>query len=219
MRRRDFIRLLGGTAAWPFAVRAQQQANPPLVGILSGASENNPEAHGWIHAFADELKQHLGTNGPNVHIESRWTASDSEKASTYAAELISLKPDVILAHGTPPLLALHRVTYTIPIVFVQAAGIVELGLANSMAHPGGNITGFTNFDYPIGGKWFELLNQLAPRANDIGVLMERGNSSSDGYLHAISDGRVIDVGYCRSHNSGCHRCSGESCAIFKRSKP
>lgn len=184
MMRREFFWLSAAVlSAWSQKARSQT-SQARLIGILVATSEDATDAKGWIAAFTNELNK-LGWSAPNVRIESRWSASDSEKAQNYAAEIVSLKPDVIVVHGTTPLAALHRVTSTIPIVFVRAAGILELGLAKSMAHPGGNITGFTNFDFLIAGKWLELLHQIAPEATNIGVIMERGNLSADGYLQAI----------------------------------
>ena len=184
MKRREFLWLSAAAlSAWSQNARSQT-SQARLVGILVAASEDAPGAKGWIEIFTDELSK-LGWSAPNVRIESRWSAHESEKAQNYAAELIALRPDVIVAHGTTPLVALHQATSTIPVVFVRVSGIIELGLAKSMAHPGGNITGFTNFDYPIAGKWLELLHQFAPHATSIGVLMERGNLSSDGHFQAI----------------------------------
>src|SRR5579863_1160854 len=173
MKRREFLWLSAAAlSAWLQKARSQT-SQARLIGILAATSEDATGAKGWIAAFTDELNK-LGWSAPNVRIETRWNAADSGKARNYAAEIISLKPDVIVAHGATPLVALHQATSTIPLVFVRTTGLIELGLAKSMAHPGGNITGFTNFDYPIAGKWLELLHQFAPYATNIGVIMERG---------------------------------------------
>src|SRR5579872_1276631 len=122
MKRREFLWLgAAGVSAWSQRARSQT-SQARLVGILAATSEDAPGAKSWIAAFTDELNK-LGWGVPNVHIESRWTAADSGKVQKYAAEIISLKPDVIVAHGTMPLVALHQATSTIPIVFVRAAGI------------------------------------------------------------------------------------------------
>lgn len=184
MNRRGFLWLTtAALGTWSQGARSQT-SQARLVGILVAISEDATGAKGWIAAFTDELSK-LGWSAPNVRIESRWNAADPETAKSYAAEIISRKPDVIVAHGATPLMALHKATSTVPLVFVRTTGLIELGLAKSMAHPGGNITGFTNFDYPIAGKWLELLHQFAPDATNIGVIMERGNLSSEGYYQAI----------------------------------
>jgi len=184
MKRREFLWLgAAGVSAWSQKARSQT-SQARLIGILAAPSEDATDARGWIAAFTDELNK-LGWNASNVRIETRWNAVDSDSAKIYAAEIISLKPDAIVAHGATPLVALHQATSTIPIVFVRTTGLIELGLAKSMAHPGGNITGFTNFDYPIAGKWLEFLHQFAPHATNIGVIMERGNLTAERYFQAI----------------------------------
>jgi len=163
MRRREFITLLGGTAvAWPLAARAQQGERVRRIGVLAAYAENDPEAQARVVAFRQALQGLGWTEGRNIAMEYRWGAGDAGRARTFVAELVSLKPDVILAHGTPALTALYEATRTIPVVFVSVIDPVGAGTVQSLARPGANITGFSTFEPEIGGKWLELLKQIAP---------------------------------------------------------
>jgi ABC-type uncharacterized transport system substrate-binding protein len=162
-KRRDFITLLGGAAAsWPLAARAQQPDRMRRVGVLAAYPENDPEAQARVVAFRQALQGLGWTEGRNIAMEYRWGAGDAGRARTFVAELVSLKPDVILAHGTPALTALYEATRTIPIVFVSVIDPVGAGTVQSLARPGANITGFSTFEPEIGGKWLELLKEIAP---------------------------------------------------------
>jgi putative ABC transport system substrate-binding protein len=161
MKRREFITLLCGAAtAWPLAARPQQ---PPMPrnGVLMGRGENDPTYQSWIAAFLHGLGEAGWIPGRNLHIEYRWTSADVERIKQFANELVALKLDVILADGTPVTAALERETSTIPIVFVVVADPVGAGFVQSLAHPGGNITGFINYEDAMGGKWLELLKEIA----------------------------------------------------------
>jgi putative tryptophan/tyrosine transport system substrate-binding protein len=163
LRRRDFISLLGGVAAaWPFAARAQQAERVRRIGVLAAYAENDPEAQARVVAFRQALQGLGWTEGRNIAMEYRWGAGDAGRARTFVAELVSLKPDVILAHGTPALTALYEATRTIPVVFVSVIDPVGAGTVQSFARPGANITGFSTFEPEIGGKWLELLKEIAP---------------------------------------------------------
>jgi putative tryptophan/tyrosine transport system substrate-binding protein len=163
MKRRAFITLLGGAAAaWPLAARAQQGERMRLIGVLAAYAENDPEAQARIVAFRQALQGLGWTEGRNIAMEYRWGAGDAGRARTFVAELVSLKPDVILAHGTPALTALYEATRTIPVVFVSVIDPVGAGTVQSLARPGANITGFSTFEPEIGGKWLELLKEIAP---------------------------------------------------------
>ena len=169
MRRRELMTLLGGAAAWPITARAQRHSERVHhVGMLLGTTQSGPEP---VPAFVQELRRLGWTEGLDVRIEYRASAGDIERFRTYAAELVSLAPDVILVQSNPGLAALQQVTRTIPIVFVQVADPVGSGFIESLARPGGNTTGFTNFKSSMGSKWLELLKHVSPRTTRILVLL------------------------------------------------
>jgi putative ABC transport system substrate-binding protein len=171
MRRREFISLIGGAAAaWPLAARAQRVSPVRLIGVLTGYPETDPPAQSWVAAFGDALTKLGWTEGRNLHIEPHWGGGDADEIRTLARELIKLRPDAILGVTTPVVGALARETRTIPIVFVLAVDPIRSGFAKSLAHPGGNITGFTGNDPAIGGKWMELLKEIAPRTVHVALL-------------------------------------------------
>ena len=170
MRRRKFISLLSGSVAWPFVARAQQAQKVPLVGSLMPFEKEDEEAERRQSAFQNGLEQFGWRNGQNIRIEYRWAGGDPNRYQSHAAELVGLAPDAILATATPVLAAVRAQTSTIPIVFVQVIDPVSRGLVNSLARPGGNITGFTNFEFPMGGKWVELLKEIAPQVKSTAVL-------------------------------------------------
>src|SRR5262249_54938164 len=152
VKRREFITLIGGAAAWPLAARAQQSEPMRRIGVLMSTAADDPEGQARIAAFQQGLQQFGWTIGRNVRIDSRWPAGDSERFRTYAAELIALSPDVILATGSAAAEPLLRATHTIPVVFVVVPDPVGAGFVNSLARPGGNATGFIQFEYGISGK-------------------------------------------------------------------
>jgi ABC-type uncharacterized transport system substrate-binding protein len=183
MRRRAFIRLLGSTAMLPLVARAQQPERIRRIGVLMPYAKDNPEGLARLAAFIRELQQLGWTDDRNVKIEYRWATSDLRKAAT---ELLTLSPDVILANATPAVAALQQATHTVPIVFTQVADPVSAGFVASLAKPGGNVTGFTNFDYNIAVKWLELLKEIAPNVTRVGVIREPTVTSSIGQLAAIN---------------------------------
>jgi putative tryptophan/tyrosine transport system substrate-binding protein len=163
MKRRAFITLLGGAAvAWPLAARAQQAERMRRIGVLMNWAADNPEGQAGVMAFKKGLEELGWSDGRNLSIEARWGADDVERDRQYAAELIALSPDIFLASGTLSATALQRVTRTLPIVFVNITDPTGSGLVDSLARPGGNATGFMNFEYSLSGKWLELLKQIAP---------------------------------------------------------
>ena len=173
MRRREFITLLGGAAAASPLARAQQPAMPVrLVGVLMGNAESDPVGQSNLTAFRGALTKLGWTEGSNLRIEPRWGAADADKIRTLAKELVDLRVDAILADTTPVTEALARETRTIPIVFAVVSDPVGSGFAASVAHPGGNITGFTNLDPAMGGKWVELLKEIAPRTVRMALLFK-----------------------------------------------
>ena len=173
MKRRDFITLLGGAAVtWPLAARAQQGERARRIGVLMNVAVDDAEGQARIAAFLQVLQQLGWTDGRNVRIDYRWTAGDADRFQRYAEELLALAPDVLLASATPSVQALQRATRTVPIVFAQVSDPVGAGLVESLARPGGNITGFLPSEYSISAKWLELLKEVAPRVTRVGVLRD-----------------------------------------------
>jgi putative tryptophan/tyrosine transport system substrate-binding protein len=178
MRRREFITLLGGaTAAWPRTVRAQQGERTRRVGVLMGYAEGDPGAQSYLAAFRDALANLGWTDGGNLRIELRWGAADPDRIKTFAKELVDLRPDVIFGVTTPPTRALVRETRTIPIVFALVNDPIGNGFVASLAHPGGNITGFTALDSALGGKWVGLLKEIAPQTARVALLFNPATAS------------------------------------------
>jgi len=166
MRRRDFITLVGGTAAaWPLTARAQQSGEMRRVGLLMGYSEGDPEGQANLAAFRQGLQKLGWIEGRNIRIDTRWGGADPDKARIFAKELVGMKPDVIVPNTNLMTAILQPETHTIPIVFVFVGDPVGSGYVASLARPGGNITGFSALDPAIGGKWLELLKEIAPRVN------------------------------------------------------
>ena len=173
LKRREFITLLGGaSAAWPLVARAQQAERMRRIGALIPLAADDPEALGRITAFVQGLQQLGWTDGRNVRIIARWAAGNADNFRKYAAELVALAPDAILATSTPAVLALQQATHTVPIVFVQVIDPVGAGMVASLARPGGNTTGFMSFEYGMSGKWVELLKEIAPGVRRVAVLRD-----------------------------------------------
>jgi putative ABC transport system substrate-binding protein len=171
MKRREFITLLGGAAvAWPLATRAQQPDRMRRIGVLMSFAENDPEGKVRATVFERALQELGWTGGRNIRIDYRWAPGDVEQTRAAAAELLRLAPDMILAHATQATAALQRATRTVPVVFVAVSEPVAQGFVQSLAHPGGNITGFTNLEPTLGAKWLELLKEIAPRVTRVAVL-------------------------------------------------
>ena len=162
MKRREFITLLGGAIAWPFAARAQQLAGMRRVGVLINLSENDLEAQRLITAFRERLAELGWIDGRNLRIDYRWASGDVDRVRAFAKELVELSPDIIVGYATPSVLALKHETDSIPIVFLSVTDPIGQGLVANLAHPGGNITGFAVFEFSLGTKWMEALKQIAP---------------------------------------------------------
>jgi putative tryptophan/tyrosine transport system substrate-binding protein len=163
LKRREFITLLGAAVAWPLAARGQQPERMWRIGVLMALPAADPQGQARLVAFVQGLQELGWTDGRNVRIETRWAAGDTDRFRRYAAELIALTPDVILASGGTGVGALLQATRTVPIVFTQTNDPVGAGYVDSLARPGGNATGFTNMEYGVSGKWLELLKEIAPR--------------------------------------------------------
>lgn len=186
MRRREFINLLVGAAAtWPLAARAQQPDRIRRIGVLQAVGANDPEGSIRMAGFLQTLQQLGWAEGRNLRIDIRWAAGEAELYRRYAAELIALSPDVILATASPTVAALQEVTRTVPIVFAHSVDPVGAGFVDSLARPGGNATGFTLFDYSMSAKWLELLKELAPRVTRVAVLRDPAAAAGTGQFGAI----------------------------------
>jgi putative ABC transport system substrate-binding protein len=173
MRRRDFITLLGGaTAAWPLAARAQQGERMRRIGVLSALLEGYPESVSRRAVFEQALQALGWIVGRNLQIDYRWTASEPAVLQKSAAQLAALTPDVILVSGNPAIAPMLQAARTTPIVFAQIIDPVGSGFVESMARPGGNVTGFTQFEYSLAGKWLELLKEIAPHITRVGVIRD-----------------------------------------------
>ena len=170
MRRRGFIAVLGGAAAWPLAGHAQQPERLRRIGVLSSFAENDPAVRESMTAFARTLQSLGWVEGKNLRIDHRFAAADPILIKTYAAELVGMSPDAILACTTPALAAVRQQTRTIPIVFVLVVDPIGQGFVQSLARPGGNITGFSVHEEPILGNWLQLLNEVAPRVKRVAVI-------------------------------------------------
>jgi putative ABC transport system substrate-binding protein len=171
MRRRTFIEGIAVlAAAWPLAARAQPVGSMRLVGVLMGWSEGDPRAQSWLTAFRSALAKLGWMEGSNLRIELRWSASDADRMKTFAKELVDLRPDAIFSQTTPAITVLARETQTIPIVFVLVSDPIGSGFAASLAHPSKNITGFTGNAPAKGGKWMELLKEIAPQTARVALL-------------------------------------------------
>jgi len=172
MRRRDFIAGLAGATAWPHAARAQQTDRMRRIGVLMGGYVSaDPEGQANLAAFLNTLQGLGWTAGRNVRFEVRWMGDDAGRLKAYAAELVALAPEVIFCSTTPVVAEMSRLTRTIPIVFAQVADPVNVGFVTSMARPGGNITGFSLYEAAIGGKWLEILKEIAPRVSRVAVML------------------------------------------------
>jgi putative ABC transport system substrate-binding protein len=189
MRRRHFIVLLGGAAAaWPLIARGQQTGRTRRIGVLMGYAENDTEAQNRLAAFKQALLALGWSEGRNLRIDLRWAASgNAERASTLAKELVSLRPDVILSNTTPVTAALHQETKTIPIVFVPVSDPISEGFVESLARPGGNITGFINFEPTIIGKWLNLLKDIVPSLAQVAFMFNPETAPyAENYLQPLA---------------------------------
>jgi putative tryptophan/tyrosine transport system substrate-binding protein len=186
MKRRELITLLGGAAAWPLAARAQQPERMRRIGVFELLAADDPESLARVAAFQQGLQQLGWTVGRNVRIDYRWNAAgDADRLRRYAEELVALAPDVILAIGNPTVGTLQQATRTVPVVFVAVADPVGGGFVESLARPGGNATGFTNFEFGLSAKWLELLKEIMPGVTRVAVLRDPITDSGIGQLAAI----------------------------------
>jgi putative ABC transport system substrate-binding protein len=183
--RRELLVALGGAVAWPLEARAQQGGRMRRIGVLMSFAADDPAGQARLLAFAQELAQSGWIDGRNVRIDVRWGAVDPERIRSYAAELVALAPDVIVATGSAIVGSLLQATRTVPIVFVQVAEPVGAGFVETLARPGGNATGFMLYEYGIGTKWLELLKEIAPRVERVAFLQNPAIASGPGQFGAI----------------------------------
>jgi putative tryptophan/tyrosine transport system substrate-binding protein len=187
LNRRDFITLLGGAAAagWPLAASAQQPERMRRIGILLNAAADDPRYQTWVGAFLQALALLGWTIGRNVRIDTRWAGANAAETRRHAAELAALAPDVILAGGGQVMGPLREATRTVPIVFTQTPDPVGAGFVATLPRPGGNATGFTNFEYGVSGKWLEVLREIVPGMTRAAVLRDPTNPAGTGQWGAI----------------------------------
>jgi putative ABC transport system substrate-binding protein len=205
IRRREFIVTLGGAAAWPLAARAQQAERMRRVGVLMNRAADDPQGQARVAAFQQALQQLGWDDGRNVQIDIRWGEDDADRSRRYAQELVALAPDVILSSGTVGVEALKHVGCTLPIVFVLVVDPVGVGLVDSLARPGGNVTGFMVYEYSIGGKWLELLKQIAPNVTRAAVLRDAAIPSGNAQfatIQALAQSLGVEVSPISVHDAG-----------------
>jgi putative tryptophan/tyrosine transport system substrate-binding protein len=209
MRRRDFIKIIAGsTGGWPFAVRAQHPERMRRVGVLVGlaASADVPSAQAFLKPFRAAMREAGWVEGRNIGVDYRFGGSlaDLTETRASAAELLAVAPAVIYTQGLPATLALRRLTTTTPIVFTQVIDPVGFGLADSLGHPGGNVTGFITWDFAIGGKWMQLLRELVPDLARVGILFNPNTAPyAPGLIASVKDAaQGVRVVECRTVNDG-----------------
>jgi putative tryptophan/tyrosine transport system substrate-binding protein len=187
MQRREFIKLIGGAAAaWPLAARAQQVASMRRIGVLMSYSENDAEAKAYLSGFTQGLQELAWTDGRNARIDVRWAAGSVDRMRIFAKELVDLQPHVILSNTTPVTAALQRETRTIPIIFVIVSDPVGDGFVASLARPGGNLTGFIFTEAEMGGKWLELLKEIAPGIKRAAIMFNPDTAPGHGSYYLPS---------------------------------
>jgi putative tryptophan/tyrosine transport system substrate-binding protein len=184
--RRDLIALLGSTAAaWPLGVRAQQRERMRRIGVLQGLRADDPEGEARFEALRHALQEFGWTDSRNIEILRRFTDGEAERARAYAAELVALAPDLILTSGASTTGIMLQVNRAVPVVFVGAADPVGAGFVDSLARPGGSVTGFTSYEYSMSGKWLELLKEIAPGVKRVAVLRDPTISAGTGQFGSI----------------------------------
>jgi putative tryptophan/tyrosine transport system substrate-binding protein len=189
LRRRQFIAFLGGAAAWPLAARAQQGERMRRIGVLMPVTENDADTREDVARLRSELQKLGWTEGRNIQTDYRWAGGDVDRMRMFAKELVELRPDVLFARSTPTTTALQRETRSIAIVFVVVSDPIGDGLVQSIARPGGNVTGFTNVEASLGGKWLGLLKEIAPGVARVGVMFNPAVSPGGGsyYQRLVED--------------------------------
>jgi putative tryptophan/tyrosine transport system substrate-binding protein len=189
MRRREFIAGLSGAVAWPMVARGQQPGRMRSLALLSGAAESDQNNRGWLSAFDAALRSFSWIDGQNIRIERRYAPGDFNRMREYARELVDLTPDLVLVTNTPSALAMLEVTHQIPLLFVNVTDPVGSGIVSSLSNPGGNATGFTNFEFTMGGKWLQILKEVAPDIERTAIIFNPELAPfSDGYIRSFRAG-------------------------------
>ena len=195
MRRRELIRILGGVAAWPLAVRAQQVERIRRIGVLMQYTESDPEGRIRASALSQGLQKLGWKEGLNLRIDHRWAGGDRDRFRLLAADLVKLKDEVVVAVSTPAVKALQQESMTVPIVFTQVSDPLGQGIVKSLARPGNAVTGFTNYDRAMGGKWLELLKEVAPTVTRAAVVFNPQTAPYTAlYMRSIEDGCSLHCG-------------------------
>ena len=206
MRRRRFLALVTGLAgAWSLEVGAQSTKQIRYVGVLTGLSENDQNMMSYLASLRQGLQDRGWVEGETIHLEYRFAAGDAHRAQTLAREIAEWQPDLLIVHTTPAMAAIHQATSTIPTIFVSIADPVAGGFVASLAHPGGNATGFTNYDYQMGAKWLEFLKELVPGVSTVSVMLDPETSAYYAeYLkpiEAVAGSRSVRVDLVTVHNA------------------
>jgi ABC-type uncharacterized transport system substrate-binding protein len=194
MRRREFISLVGGAAAWPLSARAQQGQRMRRIGIFISFAESDSQAQGYVAAFREGLQKLGWTEGQNIQIDIRWATPDPAIMQQFAKELVASQPNLILSSGTPATLALLQQTRTIPIIFATVVDPVGSGLVTNLPQPGGNVTGFINIEGSMSGKWLELLKEIAPRVKRVAFLFNPVTATYADYFLSPFKAAAASVG-------------------------
>jgi ABC-type uncharacterized transport system substrate-binding protein len=205
IRRREFITLLGGAAAWPLAAHAQQGERVRRIGVLLPAAADDPEWQARVGAFLQALALLGWSIGRNVRIDTRWATTNAGEIRRHAAELAALAPDIILAGGTTPAVPLLQATHTVPVVFTLGVDPVGGGLVAGLARPGGNATGFMSYEFSMGGKWLELLKQIAPGVTRVAVLRDTTQAAATSMfaaMQAVAPSLGVEVIPVNMRNAG-----------------
>jgi putative ABC transport system substrate-binding protein len=206
IQRRNFITLLGGAAAWPLAARAQQGGRVRRIAVLMAGDENDPVQKNFISAFTQALAGLGWTEGRNVRMDIRWAGADNDRMRAVARELVGLQPDIIVPNGTRTTAVLQRETQAIPTVFVNASDPVASGIVARLNQPGRNITGFANFEATLGGKWLELLSEVAPGLKRAAIMFNPDSAPVDRTAAPRSAGiRHGQYALCASPRNGSRR--------------
>jgi putative tryptophan/tyrosine transport system substrate-binding protein len=206
VRRRDFIKVIAGSAVgWPLLAHAQQGERVRHIGVLISLAADDKEGQARLAAFLQGLQELGWIDGRNVRVDTRWGAGDGERVRKYIAELVALTPDVILASGGSLVAPLLQATRTVPIVFTQTPDPVGAGFVENLARPGGNATGFSLFDYGMGGKWLELLKQIAPGVTRVAVIRDPATPQGIGQfsaIHSLAPSLGLDVNPVNAREPG-----------------
>ena len=205
MKRREFITLLGGAAAWPLAARAQQRGGMRRVGVLMHLAADDPEGQSRLAAFLQGLQEAGWAVGRNVNIDVRWAAGEADRFRKYAMELVALAPDVILTSAPPSIRAMQQATRTVPIVFVLVPDAVGTGIVDSLVRPGGNATGFMSYEYTLSGKWLELLKEITPGVTRAAVIRDAALSvgpAQFGVIQAVAPSLRVEVNPVNTRDAG-----------------